>query len=126
MRTPRPSRRTPVPFARFARLVPLACTAAVLLSACGSSGGGSRAGESRASAAATSTPPSTTSTTSPAAAPVENVYAHTTPNDLSPAVAGIQPRVWVPNSEDDTVDVIDPATLQIVGHFPVGRLPQHV
>jgi len=32
----------------------------------------------------------------------------------------------VPNSESDTVDVIDPTTYRIVGHFAVGGLPQHV
>jgi YVTN family beta-propeller protein len=55
-----------------------------------------------------------------------NVYAHTAPADLSPAVAGVPSRVYVPNSEDNTVDVIDPATYQIVSHFRVGKLPQHV
>jgi YVTN family beta-propeller protein len=34
--------------------------------------------------------------------------------------------VYVPNSESDTVDVIDPTSFQIVDHFAVGRLPQHV
>jgi YVTN family beta-propeller protein len=32
----------------------------------------------------------------------------------------------VPNSGSNTVDVIDPATFQIVGHFSVGKQPQHV
>jgi YVTN family beta-propeller protein len=54
------------------------------------------------------------------------VYAHTGPGDLSPAVAGIRPRVYVPNSESDTVDVIDPATFRVIDHFAVGKLPQHV
>jgi YVTN family beta-propeller protein len=35
-------------------------------------------------------------------------------------------RVYVPNSDDNTVDVIDPATYQVVSHFRVGKLPQHV
>jgi YVTN family beta-propeller protein len=34
--------------------------------------------------------------------------------------------VYVPNSQSDSVDVIDPATFQLVDHFAVGRLPQHV
>jgi DNA-binding beta-propeller fold protein YncE len=34
--------------------------------------------------------------------------------------------VYVPNSGSDTVDVIDPSTFEIVEHFVVGRLPQHV
>ena len=32
----------------------------------------------------------------------------------------------MPNSESDTVDVIDPATYKVVDHFAVGALPQHV
>jgi YVTN family beta-propeller protein len=56
----------------------------------------------------------------------EDVYAHTHAGDLSPAVAGVPARVYVPNSDAGTVDVIDPATFKIVGHFPVGRNPQHI
>jgi YVTN family beta-propeller protein len=69
----------------------------------------------------------------PAAAPAAaveakgvNVYAHTGPADLSPVVVGVPSRVYVPNSEDNSVDVIDPATYQVVSHFRVGKLPQHV
>jgi DNA-binding beta-propeller fold protein YncE len=36
------------------------------------------------------------------------------------------PRVYVPNSEGNTVDVIDPRTFRVVGHFAVGALPQHI
>ena len=36
------------------------------------------------------------------------------------------PRVYVPNSLSNTVDVIDPATAQVIDHFAVGVLPQHV
>ena len=54
------------------------------------------------------------------------VYSFTAPGDLSPAVAGVPERVYVPNSESNTVDVIDPATYSIIDHFPVGLLPQHV
>ena len=55
-----------------------------------------------------------------------DVYAHTAPADLSPAVGGVPSRIYVPNSEDNTVDVIDPATYQVMSHFRVGKLPQHV
>jgi len=37
-----------------------------------------------------------------------------------------RPLVYVPNSDSDTVDVIDPATYKVVEHFAVGGLPQHV
>jgi YVTN family beta-propeller protein len=54
------------------------------------------------------------------------VYEHTSAGQLSPAVAGVPTRVYVPNSESNTVDVVDPATFAVVDHFKVGRLPQHV
>jgi len=34
--------------------------------------------------------------------------------------------VYVPNSESNTVDVIDPITMQVIDHFDVGAEPQHV
>ena len=34
--------------------------------------------------------------------------------------------VYVPNSDSDTVDVIDQRTFKVVEHFGVGALPQHV
>jgi DNA-binding beta-propeller fold protein YncE len=55
-----------------------------------------------------------------------NVYAHDGKNALSPAVRGVPPRVYVPNSGSATVDVIDQRTFKIVAHYRVGRLPQHV
>ena len=39
---------------------------------------------------------------------------------------GALPRVYVPNRRANTVSVIDPATLQVVDTFKVGRNPQHV
>jgi YVTN family beta-propeller protein len=54
------------------------------------------------------------------------VYEHALAGDMSPAVAGVPARVYVPNSESNTVSVIDPATFRVVSEFPVGRLPQHV
>ena len=77
----------------------------------------------------TAAPPRGSSSTTlapPAAVAAAGVYAHTGPGDLSPAVAGVPTRVYVPNSESDTVDVIDPATFKIVDHFRVGDLPQHI
>jgi YVTN family beta-propeller protein len=55
-----------------------------------------------------------------------DVYAADHAGMLSAAVVGDVSRVYVPNSEDATVDVIDPARYRIVAHFAVGRLPQHV
>jgi YVTN family beta-propeller protein len=55
-----------------------------------------------------------------------NVYAADAAGDLSPAVRGAKPYVYVPNSESGTVDVIDQRTFKVVEHFAVGSLPQHV
>ncbi len=55
-----------------------------------------------------------------------NVYAATMHEQLGAAVAGIPARVYVPNSGDGTVDVIDPTTFTVVDHFAVGEVPHHV
>ena len=55
-----------------------------------------------------------------------NVYAADTPGNLTGAARTALPRIYVPNSQSDTVDVIDPSTFRIVDHFAVGGLPQHV
>jgi YVTN family beta-propeller protein len=55
-----------------------------------------------------------------------NVYAHDGVNGLSPVVRNVPPRVYVPNSASNTVDVIDQRTFKIIAHYPVGLLPQHV
>ncbi len=55
-----------------------------------------------------------------------NIYSADGPGDLSPAVRGDRPLVYVPNGLSNTVDEIDPATYRVVRRFPVGALPQHV
>ena len=55
-----------------------------------------------------------------------NVYAHDGVNALSPVVRNAPPRVYVPNSASNTVDVINQRTFKIVAHYRVGLLPQHV
>lgn len=60
------------------------------------------------------------STTGPA-----GIYAGAT-GALSPSVADIPARVYVPNSDAGTVSVIDPATHQVIDEFRVGRMPHHV
>jgi YVTN family beta-propeller protein len=103
-----------LPTLRRAAAAAVALAVAVLAAGC-SEGAGDRSPAGGEAAA------------SPAAQPAAvNVYAGTGPGDLSPAVAGVPSRVYVPNSEDNTVDVIDPATYRVVSHFPVGKLPQHV
>jgi YVTN family beta-propeller protein len=55
-----------------------------------------------------------------------NVWAATSPGNLSPVVANFPPRVYVPNTVSNTVDVIDPVAMKVVDHFDVGHQPQHV
>jgi len=55
-----------------------------------------------------------------------NVYAADQANQLSPTVKNFPSRVYVPNSEGASVDVIDPKTYKIVDHFAVGKQPQHI
>jgi YVTN family beta-propeller protein len=55
-----------------------------------------------------------------------NVYASDRANHLTGAARFARPLVYVPNSDADTVDVIDPHTFRVVEHFAVGGLPQHV
>ena len=65
----------------------------------------------------------------PGMPPVTNpndIYSYDRANELSPTVAKFISRVYVPNTESNTVDVIDPTTYKVVDHFRVGRLPQHV
>jgi len=55
-----------------------------------------------------------------------DVYAADRPGHLAARVRHDPARVYVPNSESNTVDVVSQATGRIVGHFAVGALPQHV
>src|SRR5579871_3028779 len=69
------------------------------------------------------------SQTLPGMPPVLNpndIYSADRPNQLSPTVKAFPPRIYVPNSGSNTVDVIDPATFKVDNHFRVGRQPQHV
>jgi YVTN family beta-propeller protein len=56
----------------------------------------------------------------------KNIYSEDAAGKLSPVVKDFPSRVYVPNSGSNTVDVIDPKTYKIVGHFNVGKQPQHV
>jgi YVTN family beta-propeller protein len=55
-----------------------------------------------------------------------DVYAADRPGMLSPVVRRFPSRVYVPNSESNTVSVIDPQTYKVIDTFPAGVLPQHV
>jgi YVTN family beta-propeller protein len=55
-----------------------------------------------------------------------DVYAAGRPGALAASVRRDPPRVYVPNSQSNTVDVIDQRSARVVDHFAVGELPQHV
>jgi DNA-binding beta-propeller fold protein YncE len=55
-----------------------------------------------------------------------NVYAADEAGMLARTARSARPLVYVPNSRSDTVDVISQRSGRIVGHFAVGREPQHV
>jgi len=55
-----------------------------------------------------------------------NLYAAAGANRLSPRAAQARPLVYVPNSKDGTVTVIDAHTYRVLRTFPTGALPQHV
>ncbi|MEU9135626.1 YncE family protein [Streptomyces sp. NPDC048404] len=55
-----------------------------------------------------------------------DVYAADRPNRLSPVVKDFPSRVYVPNTNSNTVTVIDPKTYKVIETIPVGVQPQHV
>ncbi|HEV2749538.1 MAG TPA: hypothetical protein VGV12_03330 [Gemmatimonadales bacterium] len=55
-----------------------------------------------------------------------NIYAAAAAGRLAPRAAAARPLVYVPNSHDGTVTVIDPRTYRVLRTFPTGMLPQHV
>ena len=56
----------------------------------------------------------------------KNLYSEIATGKISPQTAGALERVYVPNRGENTVSVIDPATLKVVDKFKVGINPQHV
>ncbi|MFE9019481.1 YncE family protein [Streptomyces sp. NPDC007808] len=111
----------------------LAGVGLLALAACGteSATGGSRAAESRDGTRAAVPAPAKQRPVDalPGMPPVldpKDVYAADRPNKLSPVVKDFPSRVYVPNTESDTVSVIDPKTYKIIETIPVGRQPQHV
>lgn len=67
----------------------------------------------------TTVAPTTTSTTL-------NLYAETGAGKLSPSVKDFPPRVYVPNSDANTLTVIDPTTYQVIATYPTDAVPHHV
>ena len=94
--------------------------AAATLAACG---GGKAPSTALGTTTSTTVPRqiSTTTTAGPT-----NIYAAAGANMLSPKVAGVPYRIYVPNSAGSDVDVVDPATFKVVDHYVTGLDPQHV
>ena len=55
-----------------------------------------------------------------------DLYAHDRVGMISRVARGDPARVYVPNSQANSVDVIDPHTYKVIEQFSVGTLPQHV
>lgn len=55
-----------------------------------------------------------------------NIYAYANANMLAETVRNALWRVYVPNSLDSTISVIDPITYTVVDTFKTGKLPEHV
>ncbi|MFI2761672.1 hypothetical protein ACH5A3_22800 [Streptomyces echinatus] len=106
-----------------------AVTALTLLSACG---GGPDGHENEAPASKAPVQPRVREprvNVLPGMPPVDDpadLYSADRPNRLSPVVEGFPSRVYVPNTNSDTVTVIDPAAYRVLETVRVGRQPQHV
>ncbi len=99
------------------RFVPLGVLLGVLVTGCG---GAAEAGHASIPKRPLTTVPTTTTPTT------IDVYENARAGNFSPAVRGVPSRVYVPNSESNTVSVIDPSTLRVVSTFAVPRRPEHV
>jgi len=62
----------------------------------------------------------------PAVLDPNDIYAADRPGMLSPVVKNFPSLVYVPNTKSNTVTVIDPKTMKIIGVHKVAREPQHV
>ncbi|MFE0544793.1 hypothetical protein [Streptomyces sp. NPDC058891] len=56
----------------------------------------------------------------------KDLYAADRPDRLSEVVKDFPSRVYVPNTNSNTVSVIDPGTYKVIETIRVGRQPQHV
>jgi YVTN family beta-propeller protein len=106
-------------------LVPALLIALVVAAAgCGSSSSSSSAPSADAPKAP-APPPRAVGGVPPLLDP-HDVYAADRPGMLAPAVRDLPARVYVPNSDSNTVSVIDQKSFKVIDTFPVGTLPQHV
>ena len=100
----------------------LSPAAALLVAACDA-----RVPGSAASAVAASAPAPTASTAAPAASAAPAAPAPSASTAAStPAAAGVRPPIFVLNSLDATVSVIDPVSLTELRRLPTGKEPHHL
>ena len=69
------------------------------------------------------------STTLPGMPPVtdsNNIYSADVPGALSPVVRAFPSLIYVPNTNSNSVSVINPRTMRVIGVHKVAREPQHV
>jgi len=57
---------------------------------------------------------------------VPDIYAHTSAGILAPEARDDLQRIYVPNSDANTVSVIDPGKAKVIDTFAVGELPHHI
>jgi YVTN family beta-propeller protein len=55
-----------------------------------------------------------------------NVYANDMATVVPCPLCQLPPRVYVPDSMANTVDVIDPLTFKVIDHYRVGQIPHHI
>ncbi|MDQ6851037.1 MAG: hypothetical protein M3070_14045 [Actinomycetota bacterium] len=121
------------------RLPAFAVAVSTLLAAC-TTGTGARSSSSPAPGSATTTASNSPASSQPAAArratnglpgmpavvDPRNVYAADRPGNVSPAIASDRAYVYVPDTNNNDVKVIDQHTMKVVATFPGGNEPQHV
>ena len=109
------------------RLAALLAVIVVLVSlALGAFGGGSGSKVQDAPSASTAGPNARQHFAVPKLVDPHDVYAADRPGMLSRVVRNFPSLVYVPNSESNTVSVINPRTYKVIHTFPVGVNPQHV
>ncbi|MFE9309863.1 hypothetical protein ACIQCF_24265 [Streptomyces sp. NPDC088353] len=106
-----------------------ACLALTALSACTGGGSKNHADEPLGSTEPARPAQQQVADVLPGMPPVldpTDVYSADRPGKLSPVVKDFPSRVYVPNTNSNTVTVIDPETYKVIETIPVGRQPQHV
>lgn len=107
-------------------MVTLAVIGALLLSGCQRSGASHGTSSDRKQTTLVSGPGGLGAPPPGGGPPPTDVYRNDRPGTLSPVVQGMPTRIYVPNSDEATVDEIDPSSGRVVRHFDTGQLPQHV